>query len=65
MWLIAIAAIALIVGNVLRRSGVDAARANTYGSAAALAGRAKSGIGNWFNVAGAAFLVAGICWTLV
>lgn len=65
MWLIAVAAIVLIAGNLLRRSGIEAARANTYGSAAALAGRTKSGIGNWVNVAGAACLVAGLCWTLI
>jgi hypothetical protein len=60
MWLIAIAAIALIVGNVLRRSGIDAARANAYGTAAALAGRRKSGLGNWLNLAGGACLIAAI-----
>ena len=63
MWLTALAAIALIAGNVLRKSGVEAARANAHGSTAALAGRRKSGIGNLLNVAGGACLVAGICWT--
>jgi hypothetical protein len=62
MWLIALAAIALVSGNVLRKSGVEAARANAYGSAPALAARRKSGIGNWINVAGGVCLLAGICW---
>ena len=64
MWLTALAALALLIaGNLLRKSGVEAARANLYGSAAALAGRRKSGIGNWLNVAGGACLIAGLCWT--
>ena len=63
MWLFGLATIALVVGNLLRKSGVEAARANAYGSAAALAGRRKSGFGNWLNVAGSVCLVAGICWT--
>jgi hypothetical protein len=47
MWLTALAAVALVTtGTLLRKSGVEAARANLYGSAAALAGRRKSGIGN-------------------
>lgn len=63
MWLTALAALALITGTLLRKSGVEAARANLYGSAAALAGRRKSGIGNWLNVAGVVCLIAGLCWT--
>lgn len=63
MWLIALAAVALITGTLLRKSGVEAARANLYGSAAALAGRRKSGIGNWLNVAGGACLIAGLWWS--
>jgi hypothetical protein len=63
MWLIALAAIALVAGNALRKAGVEAARANAYGSEAALTGRRKSGIGNWLNVAGGACLLAGICLT--
>ncbi len=62
MWLFAFAVPALITGTVLRKVGVEAARANAYGSAAAVAGRRKSGIGNWLNVAGGACLFAGICW---
>ena len=62
MWLIAFAAIALVTGNVLRKSSVESARANTHGSAAALAARWRSEIGNWLNVAGGACLLAGICW---
>ena len=54
---------ALVAGTILRKVGVEAARANTYGSAAALAGRRTSGIGNWLNLAGAACLVAAILWT--
>lgn len=62
MWLIALAAVALVAGNLLRRSGVEAARANAFGSAAALAGRRKSGMGNWVNMIGGVCLVAGLCW---
>jgi hypothetical protein len=63
MWLTALAALALLTaGNLLRKSGVEAARANLHGSAAALAGRRRSGIGNWLNVAGGVCLVAGVCW---
>jgi hypothetical protein len=62
MWLIALAAVALVAGNWLRKSGVEAARANTFGSAASLAGRRKSGMGNWINVIGSVCLVAGLCW---
>lgn len=66
MWLTALAALALLTaGNLLRNSGVEAARANLHGSAAALAGRRKSGIGNWVNVAGVVCLVAGLCWPLL
>ena len=63
MWLFAFALPALITGTVLRKVGVEAARANVYGSAAAVAGRRRSGIGNWLNIAGSACLIAGICWT--
>ena len=63
MWLFAFALPALITGTVLRKVGVEAARANAYGSAAAIAGRRKSGIGNWLNIAGSACLIAGICVT--
>ena len=63
MWLLAFALPALITGTALRKVGVGGARANAYGSAAAIAGRRKSGIGNWLNIAGGACLVAGICWT--
>ena len=62
MWLIALAAVALVAGNWLRRSGVETARANPFGSPAALAGRRTSGLGTWVNVAGAACLLAGV-WT--
>ena len=41
---------------------MEAARANAYGSAAALAGQRKSGIGNWLNLAGGACLIAAILW---
>ena len=54
MWLIAFALLALITGTALRKVGVDAARANAYGSAAARAGQRKSELGNWLNVAAAA-----------
>jgi hypothetical protein len=62
IWLFVIAVIALIVGNLLRRIGVEQARANTYGSTAALAGQRKSGIGNWLNVAGGLCLVGTALW---
>mgnify|MGYP001082392092 CR=1 FL=1 len=62
MWLFAFAIIALIVGNVLRKRGLEASRSNMYGSAAALAGQRASGIGTWINIAGAAALVAAACW---
>jgi len=63
MWLFALAVPALIIGNVLRKVGVEAARTNAHGSAAALAGQRKSGIGNWLNVAGGVILVAAVAWT--
>jgi len=63
MLLFAFALLALIAGTTLRKVGVEAARANAHGSAAALAGRRKSGIGNWLNLAGGASLVAAILWT--
>jgi len=63
MWLLAFAVPALITGSVLRKVGVEAARANTYGSAAARAGQRKSGIGNWLNIAGGVSLVAAVLWT--
>ena len=59
-WLLAFAVVALIAGNWLRKVGVEAARANPYGSASALAGRRKSGIGNWLNIAGGLLLAAAI-----
>jgi len=62
MWLFAFALPALIAGTILRKVGVEAARANTYGSAASRAGRRKSGIGNWLNLAGGACLIAAILW---
>ena len=62
MWLIALAPVALVAGDWLRKSGVETARANPFGSAAALAGRRKSGMGNWVNVIGGVCLVAGLCW---
>ena len=62
MWLFAFALPALIAGTILRKVGVEAARANTYGSAAALAGRRKSGLGSWLNIAGGASLVAAVLW---
>ena len=55
MPLLLVAITALIVGNLLRRSGLEAARANLYGSPAALAGQRRSCIGTWINIAG------GIC----
>ena len=63
MWLFAFAVPALIAGTVLRKVGVEAARANVHGSPAAHAGRRQSGIGNWLNIAGGACLVAAIVWT--
>lgn len=63
MLLIAVSLPTLIAGTILRKVGVEAARANAYGSAASLAGRRKSGLGNWLNLAGAACLVGGVLWT--
>ena len=63
MWLFVVAVPTLITGTVLRKVGVEAARANAYGSAAALAGQRKSSIGNWLNVAGGVTLVAAVVWT--
>ena len=63
MLLFAFAVPALIAGTVLRKVGVEAARANAYGSAAALAGRRKSGLGNWLNLAGGVCVVVAILWT--
>jgi len=63
MWLFAFAVPALIAGTMLRKVGVEAARSNAYGSAGALAGRRKSGIGNWLNIAGGACVVIAILWT--
>ena len=60
LWLLACAVVALIAGNWLRKIGVEAARANPYGSASALAGRRKSGIGNWLNIAGGLLLAAAV-----
>ena len=48
-------------GDVLEQV-LEAARANAYGSTAALAGRRTSGIGNWLNLAGGAGLIAAILW---
>ena len=62
MVLLGFALPALIAGAILRKVGVEAARANAYGSAAALAGRRTSGIGNWLNLAGGAGLIAAILW---
>ena len=62
MWLFAFALPALIAGTILRKVGVEAARANTYGSAAALAGQHKSGLGNWLGLAGVGCLIAAILW---
>ena len=63
MWLFAFAVPALIAGTMLRKVGVEAARANAYGSAAARAGQRKSGLGNWLNIAGGACLVIAVLWT--
>ena len=59
-WLLAFAVVALFAGNWLRKIGVEAARANPFGSASALAGRRMSGIGNWLNIAGGLLLVAAV-----
>jgi hypothetical protein len=64
MLLFAFALLALIAGTTLRKVGVEAARANAHGSAAALAGRRKSGIGNWLT--GARYNeIASITWDKV
>jgi hypothetical protein len=62
MWLFSFAVLALVAGNALRKVGVEAARANAYGSAAALAGQRKSGIGTVLNVLGAVCLVVSALW---
>jgi hypothetical protein len=43
MWIFAFAVIGLIVGNVLRKVGLEAGRANSYGSAAAPDALARPG----------------------
>jgi hypothetical protein len=59
MWLLIIVAIAaLMVGNRLRKVGVEEARANPYGSPASLTGQRKSGLGTWLNIAGGICLIA-------
>ena len=55
MRLLLAAIAALIVGNLLRKSGIEAARTNLYGSPASLAGQRRSCLGTWINIAG------GIC----
>jgi hypothetical protein len=66
MWLLLISAVliiavaSLIVGNWLRKIGIEEVRANPYGSAASLAGQRKSGLGTWLNIAGAACVVAAV-----
>ena len=63
MWLIFIAIAAFIVGNWLRKIGVEKARANPYGSAASLAGQRKSGLGTWLIIVGGICLVtAAVLW---
>jgi hypothetical protein len=55
MRLLLVSIAALIIGNLLRRSGLEAARANLYGTPASLAGQRRSCLGTWINIAG------GIC----
>ena len=62
MWLFAFGLLAMTAGTILRKVGVEAARSNAYGSSAALAGRRKSGLGNWLNLAGGACLIAAVLW---
>ena len=62
MWLLIPAIAALVIGNCLRKVGIEAARANPYGSPASLAGQRKSGLGTWINIAGGACLAAAIIW---
>jgi len=64
MWLAVFAVAALIVGNGLRRRGLEATRANEYGSAASLAGQRASGLETWINIAGGACLVTAV-WILL
>ena len=63
MWIFAFGLLAMIAGTILRKVGVEAARASAYGSAAALAGQRKSGLGNWLNLAGGVCLIAAVLWT--
>lgn len=62
MWLIIviIAITSLMVGNRLRKVGVEEARTNPYGSRASLAGQRKSGLGTWLNIAGGICLVTAV-----
>jgi hypothetical protein len=60
MWLLFIAIAALIVGNWLRKVGIEEARANPYGSPASLAGQRKSGLGTWLNILGCICLIAAV-----
>ena len=63
MWIFAFGLLAMTAGTILRKVGVEAARASAYGSAAALAGQRKSGLGNWLNLAGGVCLIAAVLWT--
>jgi len=62
-WLAVFAVAALIVGNGLRGRGLEASRANEYGSAASLAGQRASGRGK-INIAGGACFVTAV-WILL
>ena len=64
MWLLAFAVVALIVGNTLRSRGLEAIRANAYGSAASVAGLRASGVGLWINILGSACLIAAV-WSVL
>jgi hypothetical protein len=64
MWLAVLAVIALIIGNTVRKWGLEASRDNAYGSAAALAGQRASSVGTLINIAGGICLVIAI-WSLL
>ena len=61
MLLFGFALLALIAGTTLRKVGVEAARANAYGSAAALAGRGRAASATG-SISRAAQPVVAILW---
>lgn len=61
-WLLAFSVVVLMLGNRLRKVGIEQARANSYGSDAALRGERKSGTGTVINIIGGISLLGAILW---